>query len=183
MRRLFAATVMAAVLTACNNSGCLENQSAVPLAGFYDSATDETVVLDSLMIYGIGAPGDSSLIAGRAGTVYLPLRSAAESTSFCFRYLQKDLDIPALNDTLTFDYTSEPRFVSEECGAMYFYHITGYRCTDHLIDSVVVTNPEITNFDTERIRVYFRVAAEEEEENPEDGSGDSASDNQNPQES
>lgn len=156
------ATVLTALLTlmvfatGCNSSGCMENQSSIPLAGFYSAGTEERVVIDSIKVYGLGAPGDSALTSSvRASQVYLPLRSSAESTAFCFRYLQKDLDTPQLIDTLTLDYDSEPRFVSEECGAMYFYHVRRLTHTRHLIDSVAMPDSLIDNVDIERLKIYF----------------------------
>lgn len=153
---LTAALVLLTATSACNSTGCLENQSSIPLAGFYSSGTEERVVIDSIKVYGLGAPGDSSLTASiRASQVYLPLRSSAEATSFCFRYLQKDLDCPELIDTLTLEYDSEPRFVSEECGAMYFYHVRRMSYTRHLIDSVAMPDSLINNVDIERLKIYF----------------------------
>lgn len=145
----------------CNTNGCMQNQSCIPLAGFYSSSTGKAIRIDSIDIYGVGAKGDSSLLDNiSASLVYLPLRSDISSTSFCFRYLQKDLDFPELNDTLTLFYTSEPRFVSEECGAMYFYTVTDMAYTTHLIDSVSLLSPLIDNFDTERIKIFFFTAAD-----------------------
>lgn len=153
------------IVWSCNTTGCLQNQSSVPLAGFYNSADDKTIGIDSLSVYGVGAPNDSSLITTKvASRVYLPFRSESSSTSFCFRYLAKALDYPRLNDTITFTYTSEPKFVSEECGAMYFYTITGVTYTTHLIESVEVTDSLINNTDIEKIRIYFRVAEDDDEE-------------------
>lgn len=60
------ATVLTALLTlmvfatGCNSSGCMENQSSIPLAGFYSAGTEERVVIDSIKVYGLGAPGDSA---------------------------------------------------------------------------------------------------------------------------
>lgn len=156
--------LLGAAVWCCNTVGCLQNQSSIPLAGFYDGTTDTSIALDSITVYGVGAPNDSSLITTRtASMVYLPFRSDASSTSFCFRYLAKHLDYPELNDTVSFTYTSQPKFVSEECGAMYFYTITGVKYTTHLIDSVAVTDSLINNIDNERIKIFFRVAHDEED--------------------
>lgn len=153
---LTAMLALASATTGCNSAGCMENQSSIPLAGFYAAGTEERVVIDSIKVYGLGAPGDSALTSSvRASQVYLPLRSSAATTSFCFRYLQKNLDIPQLIDTLTIDYDSEPRFVSEECGAMYFYHVRKLTHTSHLIDSVAMPDSLINNVDIERLKIYF----------------------------
>lgn len=147
-------------LAGCNTSGCVDNRNSVPLAGFRSIATGEAISVDSLAVAGVGAPGDSSLTDTRTAVqqVYLPFRSSRTSTSFSFTYLQKRLSALGIADTVTFDYVAEPRFVSEECGAMYYYRITGVSHTDWLIDSVAVADSLVTNLDRETIRIYFRTA-------------------------
>ena len=146
-------------LCGCNTSGCTDNQSALPLAGLY-SSSGQAVTVNTIDISGVGAPGDSLLYA--SGTtlekIYLPLRSNAEVTSFCFHYDQEGINGTELNDTITFRYTSSPYFASEECGAMLTYHITELTHTSHLIQSVELTDPEITNVDLERIKIYFKTS-------------------------
>lgn len=149
-------------LAGCNTSGCLDNQSSIPLAGFYSSESGAPVALDSLDIGGAGAPDDSLLVkAGTAvSSVYLPLRFRDTSTDFFirYRYPALGLDSPEYNDVISLTYSSEPYFVSEECGAMYRYRITSISYTTHLIDSVVVTDSLITNTDVERLRIYFKIS-------------------------
>lgn len=167
--------LLAASMAGCNTSGCLDNQSSIPLAGFYSSESGEAVALDSLDIGGTGAPDDSLLVkAGTAvSSVYLPLRFSDTSTEFFIRYRYPELgiDSPEYDDVISLTYSSEPYFVSEECGAMYRYRITGMSYTTNLIDSVVVTDSLITNTDIERLRIYFKVSDLEPEPEPEPDSG------------
>ncbi len=158
------ATSLLSALAACNTNGCLENRNSVPLAGFYSSATLKSITVDSVQITGEGMPEDDPLLkAGeRVSQVYLPMRSTRPSTSWVISYKQKDLDLPELNDTLTFDYDSAPYFAGNECGVVYYYEITRMEHTCHLIDSVAVSDSLITNFDMERIHIYFRTAEPEE---------------------
>ncbi len=146
----------------CNTTGCLDNQSALPLAEFYGSDL-QAISLDSVEIRGIGAPNDSILSA--AGTavseIYLPMRSTQESTSWCLAYRWKSLDYPQLYDTITFKYDSQPYFASEECGATYRYHVNQVENTTHLIDSVVMVDSLITNVDMVYIKIYFRTGSDE----------------------
>lgn len=169
--RHIAVTVAAAAVTAgvslltgaCNSSGCTDNHSAIPLAEFYGSNM-RTVSMDSLQIHGIGAPGDSLLLAAGtiAGQVYLPMRSTMPNTTWCFSYKWKRLDYPQLNDTVSLDYTSIPYLTTDDCGAMYRYRLTRVRYTQHLIDSVGVVDSLITNANVPSIHIYFRTAEEEE---------------------
>lgn len=145
-------------MSACNSSGCIDGRSGVPKAEFRSSATGATIVVDSLRISGVDAPGDSAVIAPPAATssVYLPLRADRHSTAWCIAYKQKALDHPALNDTLTFDYDATPYFVSDDCGVGFRYHINRLSCTDHLIDSVEIVDPLVTTADKVYVAIYFR---------------------------
>ncbi len=146
----------------CNTSGCLENQSAIPLAGFYSSATGEAATLNILRIHGVGAPGDSAILASgtAANQVYLPMRSTATSTEWCIAYTQQGIDKPEFNDTITFRYSSIPYFASEECGAMYYYRISSVETSTNLIDSVTVVDSLVTNADRISFKIYFRIGDE-----------------------
>ena len=71
-------------------------------------------MLDSLEMRGVGAPGDSLLIAkgeSRAW-VYLPFRFDDGETTFIMHYAYPGLDSPALDDVVTFRYVAEPFFAS-----------------------------------------------------------------------
>lgn len=163
-----AAVALALGAASCNTSGCLDNGSAIPLAGFYSSATAEGISVDSVGIVGLDSPGDSAIVRPGAAhsSVYLPMNPAAASTSWVISYRQKDIDYPEFNDTLTFVYESVPYFASEECGAMYYYDVTAIECTDHLIDSVRMTSRLITNADIETIKIFFRTATAEGGQQP-----------------
>lgn len=171
---LSAAGLMAlsAMLGACNSTGCTDNRSALPLAGFYAAGGDTQISLDSIEIGGVGAPGDSLLVyAGEAAKeVYLPFRVSRDKTSFFIRYMYREqgLDNPAYNDTITFAYDSEPYFASEECGAMYRYRVTSVTHTRHLIDSVEITDSVVTNVEQERFRIYFNVSKPDEDDGTHD---------------
>lgn len=165
MRLLPVGALCAAVATvvSCNSTGCLDNGSALPLAGFYSSATAAAISVDSVEIAGVGAPDDSVLLKANRGTsqVYLPMNPGADITKWAFIYRQRDLLDAGITDTVSFSYEAIPYFASEECGAMYIYRITGVRHTTNIIDSVKLIDSLITNVELERIRIFFRTAQEE----------------------
>ncbi len=152
------AAVALCIASACNTSGCLENQSSIPLAVFYSMDTKSGISLDSVAIGGVGAPEDSLLVS--PGTVtarlYLPLRSDASSVAYFIHYGYEGLDTAALNDTIWIEYDSIPFFASEECGAMYYYTITSLEHTSCFVDSIGIVDSLVNNVDTERLRIYFR---------------------------
>lgn len=148
--------------TGCNSSGCTDNQNSLPLAGFYSAETGKAISLQDVEIGGVNAPQDSLLYSGSGSMseIYLPFRTTENETSFYIHYTQEEISDPAYNDTITFNYTSQPYFASEECGAMYRYFITGLRYTVHIIDSVAITDSLITNIDIQRIKIFVRTAIE-----------------------
>ncbi len=152
------AAVALCAASACNTSGCLGNQSSVPLAGFYSMETKNNITLDSVAIGGGGAPDDSLLLSPgtTAARIYLPLRSDASTVTYFIRYCREDLDTAALNDTIWIRYDSNIFFVSEECGAMYNYTITSIDHTCHFVDSIGVADSTVNNVDIERFRIYFK---------------------------
>jgi hypothetical protein len=137
-------------------------RSATPLTDFYSSSTGQSITLDSVEICGIGAPGDSILLAPgqSASQIYLPLRATKNQTSWCFSYKWQDLDYPQLNDTITFSYDALPWFASAECGAMYRFKIKNVDYTTHIVDSVAVLDSLITNTDASQLRIFFRTSDE-----------------------
>lgn len=139
-------------LTACNSTGCTDNQSSLPLAGFYDLHGRE-ITVDSIEIRGIGAPDDSVLYPmGKAiREAYLPLRSFEPDLRYQFRYAS----LP-VSDTLRFVYDAFPYFASEECGAMYRYRIHRLDYTRNVIDSVSLVDSLITNSPVRQIHIFFR---------------------------
>lgn len=150
---------VSAVLEGCNTSGCTENQSAIPLAGYYSSATSKPIILSSLQVAGVDAPNDSVLypLGEARSEIYLPLRSARNTTAFTLTYFPDKEDTSlSVTDTLRLSYTSEPRLVSEECGAMYFYRITSLSHTGAIIDSVTILDSLVTNTNVQRLHIYFR---------------------------
>ena len=157
-----AVAVLAMLATGCNTSGCQDNGSAIPLAAFYASDTGAAVSLDSLAIYGIGAPADSAVaLPGRAiGSVYLPMRVTAPQTAWKIEYRYVALDRPELYDTITLGYESIPYFASADCGAMYAYRLRSVEHTTHLIDSITVPDSLITNVDRTSMQIFFRIATE-----------------------
>lgn len=158
----------------CNTQGCTDNQSALPLMGFYSMSTKEQIALDSLEMGGVGAPSDSMLF--RKGSsrqwVYLPFRFASGESRFFFHYAYPGIDDPANNDTVVLCYSAEPYFASEECGAYYRYKLKSVGYTTHLIDSIGVSDSLITNIEMERIQVYFRTVEPDEPTGDDSTSGD-----------
>lgn len=151
----------------CSTSECYDNQNSLPLAGFYSSGrVPQSIALDSISILGIGAPGDSILQDSVRGLseVYLPFRIDQPSTTYEIQYLSGIAGIMGISDIITFDYDIVPMFVSSACGTVYYYKMNFIETTHNFIDSVTCPGGVITNANTENLKIYFRVAEEEEPE-------------------
>lgn len=152
--------IVAIGISSCSNGECFDNQSTLPLAGFYSMQTKKSIQVDSLTIYGVGVKGDSILLDnGQATTLYMPLPLSANSTSYVFHYNAKALDFVELNDTLTINYDCYPKFVSNECGVIYKYDVKDFSYTTHLIDSIAIPTMEFNNKDIEAIKIYYRTSS------------------------
>lgn len=159
-----ATALMWVLMAACNTDECYQNKNALPLAGFYSSQPDhKQIMVDSILVVGVGVPGDSVLSKGnrRISELYLPFRLDTDTTKYQFRYIQKALEALGLRDTITFIYSREPRFVSSACGVSYAFVMKEIRHTSVLIDSVACPAGEITNMATENLQIFFRTEESE----------------------
>lgn len=155
-----------AMLQACNSTGCIDNKSSLPLAGFYSYQTLQPITLTNISVGAVDAPNDSLLIEkGNASKIYLPFNIGQNSTKFFIRYLDEALNDPRYFDTITFNYNRLPYFASEECGAMYQYEVLSFTHTSHILDSVAVPRTMINNVDKESIRLFFRTSDNNPDEN------------------
>lgn len=162
-------SVIAGLLTlaSCATNECYDNKNSLPLAGFYSSEkTPQAVSLDSVTIYGIGAPGDSILhdSVRNLTETYLPFRIDQGQTQYVIKYLGGVAGFFRVGDTITFNYDIVPWFVSAACGAVYNYRITSIETTHFAIDSVTCPLGVIDNVDIENIKIYFKVDSEEGDE-------------------
>lgn len=140
------------VLAGCA-SECYENQNALPLAKFscVEDSVAKSCSMDSLRVYGLGAPNDSVLLdGGNVSELYLPFRVDGDTTRYVFEHAR----LP-IRDTVTFSYERSPRLVSAECGVSYVYKIRSITSTGPFIDSVVCADGEITNQNKSNLVIYL----------------------------
>lgn len=169
IRRLFPIIVVLtiAIVVGCSNDECYDNKNSLPLAGFYSSEeVPKQVALDSISIYGVGAPGDSVLHDSVRGLnqSYLPFRIDQNSTKYVIRYLTGLPGKLRMRDTITFNYEIIPWFVSSACGVIYKYKMDTIITTHNIIDSVTCPLGTIDNANIENLKIYFRVSTPDEEE-------------------
>lgn len=144
-----------ASLVACSADECLDNHSALPLADFFSSANPVSPVsLDSVVVCGIGAPGDSVLspASARPSQLFLPFRIDSDTTVYSFRDAHAG---SKLSSTVTFIYSRTPRFASAECGVSYVFDIRDIKIDGLMIDSVVCPTGFIDNTNITNLHIYF----------------------------
>lgn len=159
------AAAMTSMATGCTEE-CTDNQNALPLAGYYSSvAPTQTVSVDSLEIYGVGAPGDSILVedSSARSSVYLPFRIDSDTTTYVFRPITEAAKAADVRDTVRFIYSREPHFVNTACGVSYIFKMRAIECRGEVIDSVTCPGGEITNANRENLHIYFHATENETE--------------------
>lgn len=127
----------------------------------YRSATDTVVSqspIDSLVAKGyelslLVEQIQGVLLNRKSGAegVEIPLSFTSERDTFFYRYSAR------LADTVYVDHVNLPYFSSMDCGTVMHYRITSVSSTHHLIDSVRIVNPEVTNTLKENVTIYYTV--------------------------
>jgi hypothetical protein len=66
-------------------------------------------------------------------------------------------DTTATYDTLQFYYARNLKFISNACGYTYFYSVSAVTTTHNSIDSVIITDPAVTNnVNSKNLRIFIR---------------------------
>ena len=60
-------------------------------------------------------------------------------------------------DYITVQHRNIPYFLNIDCGTMMYHEVTGVSAS-HGIDSIVIINPNIDNYEKENFKIYFTVA-------------------------
>ena len=138
---LFVATLVACTSIDCPVQNLVYTNYALKKA---DGSTD-TLKTDTLWILTRRVDGtDTLLLNGLCGTT-------ATKFSLPISYTQpEDIFITLLADTAGYAYIDTirikkenyPHFESVDCQASYFHTITGVSATHHVVDSIVINNPQ-----------------------------------------
>ncbi len=158
---LFCATVMTVFFPACEVENCPPNALSFAHFSFVDQYGRAVSYTDTLSVYGQTVSGETvvndTLINRETGVseLSLPL-SYGTQTRFILRYNNRTEDI------LTISHRNIPYFMNLDCGTMMFYEVTGAESTARMLDSLVITNPNIDNNEKENFRIYFTVTATDE---------------------
>lgn len=140
------------MLAACGGDDCTINNTVSTTIGFYLPDGSPCQVVDTLTVSVLREQGDSVVLNRKTMTagIDIPLGYVSRSDTFVFRYHRL-----GISDTLFVGHDNHPYFISLDCGAAMFHTLTGAGCTQHVMQSVTITNPEI-NYDVlENMQIVF----------------------------
>ena len=146
----------AILIPACEVENCPPNALSFAHFTFVDQYGRSVVYTDTLSVYGqtdYGDPVVQDTLVNRemnVGELSLPL-SYGTQTRFILRYNSRTQDV------ITITHRNIPYFMNLDCGTMMFYEVTGAETTSRMLDSLVITNPNIDNNEKENFKIYFTV--------------------------
>lgn len=146
---------------ACEVENCPPNALAFAHFSFVDQYGRAVAYTDTLTVIGQIDSGDSTIndtLINRdteVSELTLPL-SYGDQTRFILSYNGRSRDV------ITVSHRNIPYFMNLDCGTMMFYEVTGAESTTRMLDSLVITNPNIDNNEKENFKIYFTIAADAE---------------------
>lgn len=146
---------------ACEVENCPPNALAYAQFNFVDQYGQSVVYTDTLTVIGQLETEDTLIYdtllnkSTQISSLSLPL-SYGDQTRFILQYGNRQRDI------ITVKHRNIPYFINLDCGTMMFYEVTGSETTTRMLDSLVLTNPNIDNYEKENFKIYFTVSAADE---------------------
>lgn len=142
---------------ACEVENCPPNALAYAQFAFVDQYGRSVQYTDTLTVIGQLEIADTTIYdtlinkSTNTSTLSLPL-SYGEQTRFILQYANRQRDV------LTITHRNIPYFINLDCGTMMFYEVTGAETTTRMLDSLVITNPNIDNYEKENFKIYFTIS-------------------------
>lgn len=153
-------------LISCDTYNCLLETNVACTYGFYATQRDDSGALvtgaavavgDTLTITALGI--DTVLanrLVGQSG-VSLPVSYYGDVDSLLFTFSGDD---GIGRDTLYLHKENTAHLDDPSCPAHMWHRITAVHTTHHLIDTVLITEPQINYDGLENLQIYFRTAQE-----------------------
>lgn len=140
--------VLIAACSGCITESCDHPGESMAVITLYETDNNETTVIDSLTIYGVGM--DDLLIYdnSKTGKIELPLNPASD----CADYVIVN---GLIHDTLKITYTATHHYISKACGYSFLYTIGNVSYTKNRIDTILIINNSVNPSDEENLRTFF----------------------------
>ncbi|MFP4019718.1 MAG: DUF6452 family protein [Bacteroidales bacterium] len=138
------------LLIQCEDDPCEENLNTPVGVTFHTIDTNgvkQDVSITSLSVYALD---NDSIIADSSSSVHelkLPLNPHKDSCMFI-------LDADSLQDSITFLYTHDKEFVSQDCGFKLVYELDTIISTGHFIDSLNIIQNTVNKSDENHLEIF-----------------------------
>jgi hypothetical protein len=146
---IFVLSGLIILVFSCIQGSCFDETESYLKASFYNTSFGKIVAPDSLTLYGLNR---DSIIYDKVADLTLaliPLNDTAQSSTFVIK-------INGITDTIEFRYSSYPHLISKECGYTYYHHLDAAPVfTKHIIDSILIDSPTVTNLKIENITIKY----------------------------
>jgi len=160
--RKIAMALLAVLLAACTSIDCPVESMVYTI---YDlqkpDGTPDTLTVDTMSVWIHRADGSDTIVYNQlfgptAYTMSLPISYTQPEDTFYL--LTKDTLGHRWRDTIRVKKDNFPHFESVDCQATYFHRITAVFTTRHLIDSLIINNPDV-NYDLHNEHFHLRLKA------------------------
>jgi len=147
---LFCGTL--ATLFSCGNSDCVLTNTSYAQFGFYSQGGAAVSITGTVTVTAAGT--DSVLVNRESGpTLFqLPLSYTNLVDTFVVYFTDEVVD------SVFVTHENVPHFLSMDCGTGMYHNLQGVRSTNNVIDSIKISDPEVTYDAKENIKMYFTVS-------------------------
>jgi len=151
MTKIFVSLFLAGLflLTSCLDSECVEETKAYMKVAFYSYETKKAVLPESVILH--GADNDSTIYDNQKkikNQALFPLKNSDTETAFIIK-------INETTDTIRFVHSNFLHLISKECGFSMFHTIDTVYFTINEIDSISLTNKNVTVRKTENVAIFY----------------------------
>ena len=153
------------LLTACSSIDCPVNSIVETIWKVYDGKGQELKLTDTLTVTTVRKDAkEITVLDGRNSTVLnkltekstfnLPVSYSHPEDVFVFHFDNSTKNLH-VTDTVWIKKDDFPHFESVDCNSIFFHTLTGLRCTNHYLDSIVIKNPSVTyDYETVHLHIY-----------------------------
>jgi hypothetical protein len=136
------------LLTSCFDIECINRPEVKVNAFFYDYDKKIKASPDSVTLHGIDNPVKIHDNQKNLSSALFPLKASENETEFVIR-------INGTADTIRFVYSNSLQLISKECGYLTFHKIDTLYFTTNGIDSISLTNRDITPKSIENVAIFY----------------------------
>jgi len=137
------------LLTSCFDAECIDETEAYVKVSLYSYETKKIASPDSITLYGVGSETkiyDNNKVF--TSPALMPLKSYDNESTFV-------IEINGTTDTIRIIHSNFLNLISKECGYSMYHTIDTIYFTAKGIDSVSVTNKEITVKNIENVAIFY----------------------------